>query len=256
MPPGRSSGRLARCDIAQRVRYALVRQAVTTRSSALVAYVEQLIHERGLRPGDRIATKDDLHEQTAAARTTINEAVRLLQNRGRVRLRPGPGGGLFVAEASPLVRFGQTLAAASGAVAAATVSDARVVREALEPLVAADAARHRSAADLAELRALLGELAVSGGSGQRLRHATWRLHERIARVTPNGVLAAMYLGLARFIDEQGAITASGAPAPAAELLLRVYAELVDAIASGDAARAWALAAQHTAEIDEPGVAVS
>ena len=67
------------------------------------------------------------------ARGTVIEAVRLLQDRGVITVRPGPGGGLFVAEPSSVVRLGRTLLTVEGD--AAGVADAIAVREELEPLV-------------------------------------------------------------------------------------------------------------------------
>jgi DNA-binding FadR family transcriptional regulator len=216
-----------------------------TRADALVSYVEQMIEERGLAPGDRIATKEDLRDQTALARATINEAVRLLQDRGRVTLRPGPGGGLFVAPSSPLVRLGQTLLSVSSD-SRVTVGDALVVRDALEPLVAMDAARHRNRRDITELRALVRELGRHVDEGDRFIDANWRLHERMARISPNSMLQAMYLGIARFVRDQAAISGRNPHLPH---FARLHEALVEAIADGDVETAHNLAEQHGDQLD-------
>src|SRR5206468_10104736 len=139
----------------------------------------------------------------------------------------GPGGGLFVAPSSPLVRLGQTLLAVSSE-ARPTVTDALVVREALEPLIAADAARHRTRPDIAELRSLARELCRSVDHGDRFIAINWQLHERIARITPNSMLRAMYLGLARFVQDQSAI--SGRSQPHLPHFSELHVSLVEAIA--------------------------
>src|ERR1700691_4392461 len=79
-----------------------------SRAEDVVVYVEGAIDERGLRPGDHIGTRADLRDETGVARATINEAIRLLQERQRIVLRPGPGGGLFVAATDPVVRLRRT----------------------------------------------------------------------------------------------------------------------------------------------------
>jgi DNA-binding FadR family transcriptional regulator len=61
-----------------------------SRAEDVVVYVEGAIEERGLRPGDHIGTRADLRDQTGVARATVNEAIRLLQERQRIALRPGP----------------------------------------------------------------------------------------------------------------------------------------------------------------------
>src|SRR5919201_713366 len=51
-------------------------------------------------PGERLGTKEDLRKRFGVAVATVNEAVRLLEMRGMIEARPGPGGGVFVARRS------------------------------------------------------------------------------------------------------------------------------------------------------------
>lgn len=44
-------------------------------------------------PGMRLGSKSELAERLGVAPGTLNQATRLLQNRGSLELRPGPGGG-------------------------------------------------------------------------------------------------------------------------------------------------------------------
>ena len=121
-----------------------------SRAQQLATEIEQSIVQRGLPTGERIATMDELREQTGYGRSTIGETVRLLSERGTVEVRPGRGGGLFVAAISPVVRLRRTLLTVTEG--GSTVSDAIAVREALEELIAVDArppplprGRHRPA---------------------------------------------------------------------------------------------------------------
>src|ERR1700729_3492092 len=61
----------------------------------------EIIDDR--EPGERLGTKDDLRKRFGVAVATVNEAVRLLETRGMIEARPGPGGGVFVAR--PAVRI-------------------------------------------------------------------------------------------------------------------------------------------------------
>ncbi len=106
-----------------------------------------------LGPGERLGTKEELRARFGVALATINEAVRLLEMRGMLTARPGPGGGIFVANASARVRLNQFVLGYRWGEAA--VADHHVVRNALEPLVCREAARYHRDADLRVLRNML-----------------------------------------------------------------------------------------------------
>ncbi|MBJ7595069.1 MAG: FadR family transcriptional regulator, partial [Candidatus Dormibacteraeota bacterium] len=115
--------------------------------------IEELLGARGLRSGDRIATMEELRAQTGYGRATIGETARLLTERGSVEVRPGRGGGLFVAQASPVVRLRRTLLTVPQG--ATTVAHAIAVRDALEELIALDAAANRTDQDIRDLEMCL-----------------------------------------------------------------------------------------------------
>jgi DNA-binding FadR family transcriptional regulator len=159
---------------------------------------------------------------------------------------------LFVAPTSPLVRFGQTLLAVSGNAQVVPVADAVAVRDALEPLVAREAAQHHKPVDVFELQALLHEMASAvADDAPRFLRANWALHTRIGEIVRNGVLRAMYLALTRYIEEQS--TAAGMPLPVPahlQHMLELHTGMIDAIARGDAEQAASLAEQHASSLRE------
>ena len=146
-----------------------------TRAELLATQLEARIANGEFGPGDMIGTMDELKQQSGYARSTVAEAIRLLTDRGAAEVRPGRGGGVYVAaDGDPVVRIGRTLLTISGQPSA--VADAIAVRKALEPLIVMDATRHRDEADIRELRSILQELANAIPQGTALVLAlNWRL---------------------------------------------------------------------------------
>lgn len=211
----------------------------------LASEIEQLIGARGLRAGDRLATMQELRAQTGYGRATIGETTRLLTERGSVEVRPGRGGGLFVAQVSPVVRMRQTLLTVPQG--ATTVADAIALRDALEELIALDATANRTDSDIRDLEACLEVMRSAGDDLDVFLHANWALHERIAAITPNGLARATYVGLVRCIADLS-VRANREPVstPTDYLAQRlsVHEELVVAIRLADHERARAAIASH------------
>lgn len=216
-----------------------------SRAQQLATEIEQSIVERGLRSGDRIANMLELREQTGYGRATIGETVRLLSERGTVEVRPGRNGGLFVAALNPVVRLRRTLLTVTQS--SSTVSDAIAVREALEELIALDAARHCSADDVADLRECMRDMEAHGDDLGAFLAANWMLHERIAAVTPNELARGVYVGTIRCVAELAVHAETEEKDDAGEYLatrVAVHAELVEAIVSGDLERTRAAVEAH------------
>ena len=218
-----------------------------TRAGQLVAEIERRIANQALPPGTFLGTRASLRLESGLAKATVNEAVRLLSERGLVTVRPGRGGGLFVAEDNALVRLRHTLfSVPSGA---SSVADVIAVRDALESLVASVAARHCSDADAATLRQHVERLrlALSAGDDERFLRANWALHEAIASIGPNAYLRAVYLGTVSTISDVSSGARIEIPAGKAaylQLRVHVHVELVEAVVAGDLARVEAAVARH------------
>jgi DNA-binding FadR family transcriptional regulator len=78
-------------------------EARVSRAEAIARELENEIAGGTLEAGERLGTKQDLRRRFGVAVATINEAVRLLEIRGLIQARPGPGGGVFVADSSTRV---------------------------------------------------------------------------------------------------------------------------------------------------------
>lgn len=214
-----------------------------SRAEALARRLEAQILAGAMRPGDRLGTKDDLKERFGVAVATVNEAIRLLQARGLVHVRPGPRGGVFASEPSPFVRLGhQVLALKHEAVRAA---DCLQVRDALDPVVTVEAARHRSAADAADLRERMERMQAAAGDPTAFLRANWDLHRRIAEITPNSILRNLYTSLLEATEsELTAVIPDGDFAGRVDELLALHREVVAAIVAGDEELARRAADRH------------
>ena len=116
-------------------------------------------------PGDRLGSKEELRARCAVSVGTFNEALRITQSRGLVLVRPGPGGGVFAAAQSPMVRLGNSVLALDGD--QTSVAEAIRIRDALDTLLIEDALWHASPADIAELREILAEMAAAARAARR-----------------------------------------------------------------------------------------
>ena len=212
-----------------------------TRAELLAEGVEAEIAEQRLVPGDRIGTKDDLRRRARVAHATVNQAVRLLESRGVIEVRPGAHGGLFVAQRSPAVQLGERLIALRGR--AIEPGHAMIVRDALEGAVVEDALRSRTDEDVRRLRELLSEMESSLGDPELFVRQNWRLHRAIAQAGANDVLSTLYLGLMDII-EQEALLVAGRDDP--HQRLPIHVEMVEAIAERDARRAARAVSAHAA----------
>jgi DNA-binding FadR family transcriptional regulator len=225
------------------------RRAVTRSELAAQAITASI---KTVGPGGRLGTKEELRVQCGVSVGTLNEAIRLLQARGLVTVRPGPGGGLFACEPAPMVRLGNVMLALDSHLA--SVSDAVRIRNALDPVLIEDAVWHASADDIAALRERLDDMAAAAETGDDIAflHANCALHAQVAATSPNAMLSSIYVGLLDVIEAHtlAVVPATGESLP--ESLFqryRLHVRLVEAIAVQDPAGALDALAQHNATGD-------
>jgi DNA-binding FadR family transcriptional regulator len=198
-------------------------------------------------PGDRLGSKEELRARCAVSVGTFNEAVRIAQSRGVISVRPGPGGGVFAAEQSPLVRLGNSVLALDGD--QTSVAEAVRIRDALEALLIEDALWHASPADIAEMREVLAVMAAAAQrqDGIGFVHANWDLHARIAAVSPHAMLRSLYVTLLDHIESHTLAVLPLGEQPVPEALTErhlLHASLVDALDARDRERALDLVSRH------------
>jgi DNA-binding FadR family transcriptional regulator len=197
--------------------------------------------------GERMGSRDELRAVCRVSVGTFTEAVRIAQSRGVITVRPGPGGGLFAATQSPMVRLGNSVIALDAE--QTSVTEAARIRDALDPLLIEDALWHASPADIAEMRVILDAMSRSGKAGDTVAfvHANWRLHARIAAVSPHAILRSLYVNLLDLIESHTLDVLPVSAQPLPEYVAQRYelhAGIVDAIYDRDRDRAMELIARH------------
>jgi DNA-binding FadR family transcriptional regulator len=213
-----------------------------SRAEELSRRLEQEIVDSGLTAGERLGTKEDIRNRFGYAVATVNEALRLLETRGLIEARPGPGGGMFVARPSSRVRFGQLLLGFKADEAPFT--DCLVVRNALEPLVCRQASQHCKPADAKALRAIVRRMQKQTDNPAAFLRLNWDLHRRMAKMGANAPLKSVYLTLLDFVDDGLADVASDEFFDA-EKNLAIHEELVEAVIDGDPKRLAKAIERHT-----------
>jgi DNA-binding FadR family transcriptional regulator len=132
--------------------------------------------------GERLPAERALAEAYGASRTTVREALTVLEEAGLVRRRQGSG----------------TFVAGDGASGGDDVADVTSpielveVRLALEPMMMRLACLNATPRDLAKLEGTLAQLVAADGDPARFTKWDRQFHELVAEATHNPLLVALY----------------------------------------------------------------
>lgn len=144
------------------------------------------IVENNLAEGTKLPNEKQLVEVFQVGRTTLREALRLLETRGVITVRPGPGGGPIVRRPrGDDLREGLTLILQFSGGSLKDVLDART---ALEPMMARLAADRITDAQVDELSASVERMRDGAGDHEIFLSENQFFHGKIAEFTGSGVL--------------------------------------------------------------------
>ncbi|MBV8218070.1 MAG: FadR family transcriptional regulator [Solirubrobacterales bacterium] len=160
--------------------------ARVSRAELVARELEREIADHGAA-GDRLGTKDDLRKRFGVAVATVNEAVRLLETRGLIEARPGPGGGVFVS--GPATRVAMSHVVLGFKSGSTSYEECLEVRDALEPRIESHAARYHRASDIRDLNRIVKRMEAARDDPAAFFKANWVLHRRIAQLCRNGPLS-------------------------------------------------------------------
>jgi len=180
--------------------------------------------------GVALPAERDLSAQTGLSRTTVREALRMLELDGLIGIRPGRGGGARVRRpaGSELSRHIELFIWGRN-ISAEHLHD---VRTALEALGAESAARMRTDADLADLVAKTAavESAVDDVPVYLAANLAW--HMAVVRASHNELLVSFMEVLAQAIHEATELEAFNSPEVRAQTL-KIHRSILEAIVARD-----------------------
>ena len=147
---------------------------------AVAGQISELIRADEYRPGDRLPTERELVRQLGVSRPVIREAMIALEIAGLVEVRSGSG--VYVC-GRPLSTQGS--AADLSEIGPFDIFDARL---AVEGEIAAAAAEHATAADLAEMTEANEQMRLAVQAGRPTKPANQRFHMAVAVAARNPML--------------------------------------------------------------------
>lgn len=159
---------------------------------------EEIVNDivvNGLRTGDRLPLEGEMVDRYHASRSSVREALRLLEVQGLIALKPGPGGGAVVGKVDPanLARTASLYFHLSGA----TYESVLRTQAMLEPMCTQLASRNPQ-------RRLAMEPFVSPlrlHSSDEVRRHGDRFHGAIHRLADNPIISMLTQAIGRIVAD-------------------------------------------------------
>ena len=200
------------------------------------------ISERALKPGDALPTERELAESYRVGRSSVREALRMLESKGLIR--PSGNGAFAVAEyANPLshsLHFLLTLDEAS-------LLEIYEVRKILEVEAAGLAASRRADRDLIQMSEAIDEMADGLSSQDRYIDADLRFHLAVAAATGNRIALRMMHAIRDLLHRALASIYHIPGSP--QRSITQHREILAAISAGDAEAARARMREHLLRVE-------
>lgn len=167
--------------------FALSRRRPLKRSEVIARDLAAYIIDSGMPAGSLLPREQDMVEQLGVGRTTLREALRLLESRGIITIRSGPGGGPVVRQPEPSdLTEALTLILQFQRATMREVIEARVW---LEPIVARAAAPAITKSEIERLREVNDSMKLAiGVDEERVIASNQQFHRIIAAAASNIVL--------------------------------------------------------------------
>lgn len=214
------------------------------KTSELVArYLADQIIERDLAPGTRLPPEDKMVETIGVGRSTLREALRLLETRGVLTIKRGKGGGPVVRRPRPedLSEALSLILQSEGT----SLQEVIIARQALEPTLARLAATSITPDEVQALQSTIDVMRERAGDHPTFLEQNWIFHRGVSK-------AARNLPLQSFVDSlksiwDGAFVGARYSPRRHRAVADAHQRIVDALRVGDPDAAAATMNQHLDE---------
>ena len=210
----------------------------------VASQIHRLIVAGRLKPGDRLPPERELAEMFGVSRTSVRDAIRVLEMRGLVEPRHGEG---TVVTQIPIDAIVSPLADALVASKDLT-TDLFDMRKMLEPPLARAAALRASDEDLTSLEAILERQADRIRAGEIAIAEDNAFHYRIATAAKNQVVLRVMDVVMELLQDSRARSLQGPGR--AEKSLGGHHRILSAIRDGDPDAAAEVMLRHIEEIEQ------
>lgn len=215
----------------------------------IVEQIEEAIFSASLKPGDRLPSERELMAQLSVSRSTVREALRVLESNGLVRSRPGdPNGPEVQAFSGATLGKSMTRLLRTDELSLANVVQYRML---LDGSAAFLAAKLADADQLAVIEATHAEMAQAAAAGdyELFSETDVAFHEAIAQASGNPLIAVCMQAVRGVVIEL--IASKIVQSKDRKLLmkrsLQHHDELLDALRARDGHRAERMARVHLVE---------
>ncbi len=201
--------------------------------AAIADQIRRQIATGDLPIGQHLMSEEELTGLYGIARTTLREALRILESQGLIEIRRGRGGGPVVT--MPRIDSLAEGLAVSLQLRGTTIGDLDEARALIEPQLAGQLAAHHTADDLEALNAAVAEAAEAADSGDRRRVglAALNMHETVMERAGNTTLATFSRLMHELVRSYYLTAGSHSDIETAQRAARSYSRLVRYIEAGD-----------------------